>query len=117
MLVYRPEADTGIGRLAAPIAGAFTQAWITERTDAMATVTTLVGDFEGPPWKQLFAETLINLCAALNPDVADEVADAEYRINKDLGPRLAAIRWAEREGQVPASVSRVRGGLGGGSGR
>jgi len=34
--------------------------------------------------KQLFAETLINLCAALNPDVADEVADAEYRTTKEL---------------------------------
>jgi len=45
--------------------------------------------------KQLFAETLINLCAALNPDVADEVADAEYRTSKELGPHLAAIRWAE----------------------
>jgi hypothetical protein len=39
--------------------------------------------------------------------VADEVADAEFRVNKELGPKLAAARWAEREWSVPMRLAGV----------
>lgn len=73
----------------------------------MGTVTTLIAEPDGSPWRQSFTDTLIRLCPALNPDVADEVADAEYRVNKELGPKLAAARWAEREWSVPMRLAGV----------
>ena len=73
----------------------------------MGTVAPLIGSFDSAPWKQSFADTLIRLCPALNPDVADEVADAEYRASKELGPKVAAARWAARVWAVPTSVSLV----------
>lgn len=73
----------------------------------MGTVTTLIAEPDGSPWRQSFTDTLIRLCPALNPDVADEVADAEYKVNKELGPKLAAARWAERVWSVPMRLAGV----------
>jgi len=64
----------------------------------MTTVINLRTNFAASLWKVAFADTLIRLCPEMNPDAADEVADAEVGHGKDVDPIVAATRWARRHG-------------------
>lgn len=60
----------------------------------MGTLTTLTGNSDCALWKRTSTDTLIRLRAALNPDSADEVADAQYVASKELNRS-----WLPRNGQ------------------
>jgi hypothetical protein len=64
----------------------------------MTTVINLRTNFAASLWKVAFADTLIRLCPEMNPDAADEVADAEVGHGKDADPIVAASRWARQHG-------------------
>lgn len=76
----------------------------------MGTVSTLNGRVDSAAWKQSFTDALIGLCPDLNPDSADEVADAEYGAHKVLGPKSAAALWAARVWGAPGRDSLAANG-------
>lgn len=61
-------------------------------------VVNLRTSFAASQWKVEFADSVINLCPEINPDAADEAADAEVVRCKDVDPVVAATRWARRHG-------------------
>ncbi len=62
----------------------------------MAATTTCAIDSKVSHWRQSFAEAVVRTCPEINPDLADEVADAEYPFHQALVPDLAAAQWAAR---------------------
>lgn len=62
----------------------------------MATTPTSAIDAQVSRWRQSFAEAVVRTCPEINPDLADEIADAEYLSHQSLAPDQAAARWAAR---------------------
>ena len=57
-------------------------------------VTTLFTTFRRSAWRRQFADCLIKLRPDMNPDAADELSDVAYQRMPQLGPELAARRYA-----------------------
>ncbi len=63
--------------------------------------------FAGAEWKRAFSEDLIRRLPDINPDAADEVADAQYLLYPHRSPTCAAAEYAQAE-QAPAGLHAVR---------
>jgi hypothetical protein len=64
-------------------------------------VAVLTSEFPSSSWRRAFASALIRLHPELNPDAADELADAAYPRLANLDPDQAAALH-ERSGGVAA---------------
>ena len=54
-------------------------------------------EFAAAEWKRIFVDVLIRLMPEINPDAADEVADAEHLKSPHLSPGRIAEQYAEDE--------------------
>ena len=52
-------------------------------------------EFAGAQWKRDFAEELIRRLPDINPDAADEVADAQYLLYAHRSPACTAAEYAQ----------------------
>lgn len=64
-------------------------------------------EFAGADWKRAFAEELIRRLPGINPDAADEVADALYLRYPHRSPACTAAEVAQTE-QAPARLQAAR---------
>lgn len=64
------------------------------------TLLQLHTEFPGARWKRVFAEELIRRLPDINPDAADEVADAQYLLYPHRSPACTAVEYAHAE-QAP----------------
>ncbi len=65
------------------------------------TLLQLHTEFAGAQWKRVFAEELIRRVPDINPDSADEVADAQYLLHPHRSPACTAAEYAQALLQAP----------------
>jgi hypothetical protein len=65
------------------------------------TLLQLNTEFVGAQWKRVFAEELIRRIPDINPDSADEVADAQYPLYPNRSPACTAAEYAQALQQAP----------------
>ena len=64
-------------------------------------------EFAGAQWKRVFAEELIRRLPDINPDAADEVADAQYLLYAHRSPACTAAECAQaRQAPTGPTVER-----------
>lgn len=68
-------------------------------------VVQLNTEFPGSEWKRAFADELIRRVPDINPDKADELADAAFVRHHHRSPSCTAAEYAEKDN----AGSRLRG--------
>lgn len=53
--------------------------------------------FEGAGWKRAYAEASIRRTADINPDAADEFADAQHLLHSHHSPECSAAEYAQHQ--------------------
>lgn len=71
----------------------------------MSNITSLRKAFPGTSWKICFAEALMQLQPAMNPDAADEASDEAFALFEHLSPPAAAAAWVHAGRHLAADAS------------